>query len=772
MTNKEEVSKLRSQLLANGFTPLANKDKRCFLPSWPKLTVDDKTITKWRRMHGVTATGLRVENGLCVIDIDIDHPIIEDLAEAMLSVLPDELQPYRLERRGKGHKLAWYCRTDDLFARLHTRSWVAPDDTEDDGTHTVEIFGGGSPRQFGSYGAHTIGDDGKVKVSYRWTDESPADVPLDALDIISKDQLFAMLDAAEAELKLQGFTPVARTKRGEGTPGREYDLTNDMLFDLLDGRTVGLVELQAMVEDGYHGNCSASWLDGPIAKNRNRCLISQSGSGHLTIWESAAGVTHMPAAIKPTDNTKQVDRIAEKLRETADRRRAALSDGDDHVSGAAKLLVSYAYVPTAQKPVVPLWSVSDDEATTLQNFRTQMMPYCGVEIGARGGEKKINPVDVWLSNPQRILAAGQRMRPDRERPVFEEYGRTWLNTYRPPDHGAADGGTADGGVALLEQLLPDARERAWFTQWLAYKWRHPHVPGPAVIMVARDTGTGRGTFAALLKLLFGDQYVAPVPFNIFTGQNYQSQYTEWALNALFAVVNESSATGDMSQYKAKHNVYEHLKEIVEVRGEARTYIIKGEGSVKAVSSMSSLIFTNNIDAIPLPADDRRFAVLSNGEKREPAFWTYVNDWMAKQANIAAFAKWLEEVDLSSYDPYAVPIATGAKDEMVEMNKSPLDMLLHEALESTEGFFVLTQVMRRMAVAEMRKRINLPSNWRGIATKEIQRRACACRNRAGRKIETQINGVTYYPLHKDAKIAKNCTVPTEVIRRAIIKNGDV
>ncbi|MBL4758053.1 MAG: hypothetical protein JKY32_10640 [Rhizobiales bacterium] len=347
-----------------------------------------------------------------------------------------------------------------------------------------------------------------------------------------------------------------------------------------------------------------------------------------------------------------------------------------------------------------------------------------------------------------------------------------MNTYRPPNLGAADGGDADGGITLIEQLVPDARERAWFRQWLAYKWKHPHVPGPAVIMVARDMGTGRGTFAYFLKLLFGNRYVVNVPFKIFAGLNTQSQFTEWGLNALFAIVNESSATGDMSTYKTKHAVYEHLKEMVEPRPTERNYVIKGEGSVNAVSSMTSMVMTNHSDAIPLPEGDRRFAVLTNGCVRDPEFWNYINEWLGKKANIAAFSQWLEATDLASYDPYAVPLSTVAKEEMSELNKSPLDRLLHDAMAEMDGYFVPEQVLHKMAEAEMRTKSNLPHGWRNIATKEISQVAYACRNNSGRKIETQINGRRCNPMHTDRKMAEKCIVRTEAIRSEVIKNGDV
>ncbi len=765
---KHNLITLRRQLLENGYSPIPNKDKACFLEGWPKVHIDDNAIKRWGRMHNTTATGLRVQDGLCVIDIDIDHPIIEDVIDAMLDTLPEEMRPERLERMGKGHKLAWYCQTNDLFSRLHTRRWVAPGDAVDEGTHSVEVFGGGSPRQFGSFGPHTIDSDGNTVVAYRWADETPEDVPLHALDVLSKDQLFAMLDAAERELQVQGFEPVVRTKRGEGTPGKVYDLTDDMMFDLADGQSVGLQELGAMVKEGYTGRCSASWLEGASAQNRQRCLVTRSGSGHVAIWESAAGDTHMPAAIAPSDNHSElVDRVAEKIREKQDKRRSRLTAEDDHVTGAAKLLLSYAFQTNAPRaPVVPLWGGAGELAMSLQNFRIQCLPFCGIEIGPKGGEKKINPVDVWLSNANRVVVAGQQMRPDLERPTFEEHGQKWVNTYVPPDLGAADGGDAEIGETFIEQLVPDMRERQWFRKWLAHKWQHPHIPGPAVIMVACDFGTGRGTFGRLLRALFGRAYIKDVPFKHYTGATYQSQYTDWARDALFAVVNESSAAGDQPMHKMKHDVYEHLKEMVDPAPTERLLVSKSGSSFYTTTCMTSLIMTNNLDAIPLPEDDRRFAVLSNGDKRDDDYWRVLNEWMDVRANLAAFARWLEETDLSDYNPYDPPLMTRAKRDMVDENKTVLDRAVTDAVTAMEGYFVPEQVLRHV----QRSGVPLPENWRAPAEKEVARQAYRVAYPNGRHLAPQIGEKRYRVFH--AVKSKAVTSSAVEVRRAIGKNGNV
>src|SRR5690606_37488122 len=139
----------------------------------------------------------------------------------------------------------------------------------------------------------------------------------------------------------------------------------------------------------------------------------------------------------------------------------------------------------------------------ISKFRLEMLRNAAEEVGPRGGRRLINPVDVWLRHERLIVVDGLRMRPDQPRPTFEDNGRRYVNCYDPPLH-LSEGGCAQAGVEFLEHLIPDDEERRWFTQWLAFKLRYPHIPGPAVVMVAHKTfGTGRGTLGVLLGKLFG-----------------------------------------------------------------------------------------------------------------------------------------------------------------------------------------------------------------------------------------------------------------------------
>jgi len=302
--NMQETTKLRRQLLANGFTPLPNLDKRCVVPEWPRLPVDDKMIDCWTRMRRFAGTGIRVEGGLAVIDADVND---EAMSNAIFDMIVDTVPeigaagaPW-LVRKGKGFKFAWFVRTAEVFSRLHTRRWVRPNDTADDGTHSVEIFGGGAPRQFGAFGPHTRQDDGTVTVEYEWVEgASPLDTKLADLPALTKDQFEAISMAAERLMEEAGWTMVKRSTFGESASHRVYDLTDDMVFDCDDGVTRSLADLRRLASfSGPVGlRCSASWLEGSSASNRSRCIIGSTKTGMLTIWETAAGVTHMPKPVE------------------------------------------------------------------------------------------------------------------------------------------------------------------------------------------------------------------------------------------------------------------------------------------------------------------------------------------------------------------------------------------------------------------------------------------------------------------------------------------
>lgn len=770
---------LRRALVANGYTPLPNRGKMCLLTGWPTVAVDEAALLHWeRRSRRWPDTGLRIGGGLAVLDLDVNHEVADAIADALEQAAPELAEA--LLRFGKGAKRAWFFRTDETFGRFHSRRWLTPDaDLDSDGAHAVEAFGGASARQFGAFGAHTRKPDGSVEIAYEWADGlSPATVPLANLPEIASERLLGLIDIAEAVLVAGGFRAVPRTVSGAQEAIRQFDLTEDMVFDCNDDVTRSLEELKLIAgEPGLR--CSAAWLE-PGASNRERCIVARTRGGELAIWESASGVTHLPVDARGAERgamreerAARISRTAEQIERLKAQRRATPSTEDTAEQVAAKLLMSHAWCPTRQLPVVPIWATETGAGMSLTNFRITMLPYAEEEIGPRDGIKKINPVDIWASSPQRELVAGLQLRPDMPRPLFVEDGEKWVNTYDPVVH-SSEGGDEGGGIALLEQVLPDPAERRWFTQWFAHKYRHPGVPGPAVVMVARHFGTGRGTLGELFKLLFGQRYVTTIPFDTFVGRTYQAQYTEWQADSLVVLVNESSTSGETgSAYKSKHDAYERLKEIVDPRAQRRLIMAKGVRAYRATVCASYLIFTNNPDALPLPEDDRRFFVGTNGELREPEFWDAINAWMENPANIAAFADWLEDVDLSDFDPYAAPPKTAEKRQMASLSLSDLDRAFDEALDALPGeLLVPAQVKAQMQRIRSENGYDFPDRWEAHLRRMVMRQlvAVAPKDTSGDAIRIDGKKHTVYARSTRAASKWRALAGEPEYRREVLRNG--
>lgn len=723
------IEQLRLQLLDNGYTPIRNRDKRTFMKGWPHAVIDEGEIKRWtRRFSRDKGTGIRVDGELAVIDLDIDDEIINRIADAIMAEVPilgDPNVPL-LVRRGKGLKEGWYVRTAEVFSRIHSRAWVRPgEDLDAAGAHRVEIFGGASPRQFGSFGPHTVGADGSVEISYRWADRSPADTRKSELPELTKAQFFQIADIVERELAAAGWTPVAKSTKGENDVQRVYDLTDEMQFDVDTGDRLSLQQLRELAA-AYDGRgetlrCSAGWLEGPNAKRTDRCIVSLAQNGGVAIWESASSVTHCEASLKPRDFESEINRVAEKLKELDERRRNKVHSSDRAVTAATKMLATHAFCPNLKSGVVPIYATSVDDCIALQAFRTLMLPNCDEEIGPKGGRKLINPVDIWASSERRVTVRGLRMRPDKPRPIYEEDGAKWVNTYSPPVHDAT-GGYADIGLEFMEQLAPDPAERRWLLQWLAFKYRFPWVRGPAVVMVAHERfGTGRGLFGQLVRRLFGSRYVTEVPYSTVAGKTYQSQYTDWLSDNLIVLVNESSETeAGNSSYATKRNAYEHLKDMIEPGATSKLITRKGLQSTLESVFASFIIATNHMDALPIPATDRRMGVISNGYPREPEYWERLVAWMAIDANIAAFADALLAVDLTGYSPTVAPPMFEGKIDMAEASRSDLDRGLDLAIQAAGEVMTLDQVVFLMRKARDEYSLDYPNQWESLAKKAAVR----------------------------------------------------
>jgi hypothetical protein len=364
--------------------------------------------------------------------------------------------------------------------------------------------------------------------------------------------------------------------------------------------------------------------------------------------------------------------------------------------------------------IVPLRTRAPN-ATALTAFRTWLLPY---RMLSPDTNKYVTPLDTWLTLPGRIGVAGFRTEPEKQWPTYTEGDATYVNLYRRPQ--LPEDGDPRLGHELLETLLPDARERHWYKQRIAHKLRFPAIPGPSVVMIAQDTyGVGRGTWFKVLTGMVGRDYVARPDFTDIIGTSSQSIYNDWIALSVLALVNETSSDED-HKYATKQRAYERIKELVDTSRQIRRIKAKWLPLYECECGPGFDFASNLNTPLALMTGDRRLTFLRNGPAQSPEFYTRVNAWMAVPANIGAFRRDLEAIDLRGFNAYA-PLPTTLKDAVIEDSRSAIDEAVDVALENLPGkIFQMVQIIDMVSLIHIKQGLYLRGEWQPLVVREAKK----------------------------------------------------
>jgi hypothetical protein len=388
------------------------------------------------------------------------------------------------------------------------------------------------------------------------------------------------------------------------------------------------------------------------------------------------------------------------------------------------LLVNYAFCMNAFMGKGGIISLVDGELGSLASLRGFMQPYTLVSEGPRGGTKIVSVVDDWIRHPLRAHIDKIQTRFDQPRPTFVEDGLTVFNRYWPPAH-PTSGGELKTFKAFFARLIPNGTEREWMWNYLAHKARRPWVPMIAVIMVAEEFGTGRGTLFNILELLFGEDYVVPCTFGELTGTAAGARFNDRIANALIATVNEAADEDGHQQARRRLN-YEALKNIIEPSPTARhRFEAKGQHAYAQRSARTTMIATNHRDVVKLPAEDRRFSVVTCGSKMTPSERTDIRAWMAAPENIGTLYQTLlmrPAAPLDMFDPYGDPPPFAGRLQMIGMGETRLEDAYRTAIDTLDGcsLFTMTQMQRLIAYFGDFKTGDWPDKARHIVARNAYR----------------------------------------------------
>lgn len=770
----DKLTTLRLQLLANGYSVLPSRGK---VPGfgWQRAKITPDLVRSWKgsRAKRTPSTGMRIEHPIRAIDADIYDPelaagFLEDVAAIAPEVFAAGLlrvgQPPKFSLFGQGEP------GDPVFYCYHSSDWTK-DGVE---SHAVEIFGGGQNggRFFGLYGPHSFDEVGKVARTYEWPRASLLDVKAADLPRIGKAALFDLLRAFDARAERMGFERVPETGIGETVPSQAFDLTEETRFDDNEGGVgLTLAELEANYfvakRDGRDYRVSSSFLG--HGSNTSKCRVGWSERFKtIFVHDHKEAATHYPAAFLPFGSRLI---LAEAIRRAMDSPFESAPAGklpDDNfvpelltapipepppngadqairaeacAAAAAWLRDNYALFVRGERSgagkVVPI-RAREWTPTAISVLRTMLAPYEYVEVGIRGGRHKISPVDVWLRSEGRIVVDGFRVAPDKAWPLFVgEEGRTILNLYKRPH--LPESGDPGGGFDLIEALIPDEVERAWYLQWLAHKLLHPEIPQVGVVQIAQALhGTGRGLLFKLIETLIGAEYCYSPNFQELVGFTGQGQYNGYMADNLMIFVNETFTAED-NLYQGRRMSYEKIKELVDPARRSRQIVRKYIAAETVVCGPSFHFASNHSSPLSIERGDRRLTVLSNGEVLSEAFFDRIAKWLADPANVGAFRAKVEATDLAGYTPYH-PIMTARKEEIEEGSPTEIEQAVEIVLGKFPGeIYALAQVVKAIGILRTASGWNLRSDWEGLVERIARHKGRRIGRRDGLNWKPTVNG---------------------------------
>lgn len=263
--------------------------------------------------------------------------------------------------------------------------------------------------------------------------------------------------------------------------------------------------------------------------------------------------------------------------------------------------------------------------------------------------KAASVMKLWLENPKRLSVDTITWAPGEPEfchaPERIQAGDRAYNLWTPPKIMTPPIDWLERVQPFLQHvayLVPVEGERTRFLQWVAHIFQRPGVlPHTCYLMIATQTGIGRGTLASILtRALRG--YVAAnmnvdALFGGFNGRISQK---------LLATVDEVREGNSINRYAKAEALKSKITE--ETRSLNPKY---GAQSVEK-NCCRWLMLSNHLDALPIDNSDRRVIVIENPSWRATSDWYgYLHGLMTDASFIASVQHYFMTSDIAGFNPH-------------------------------------------------------------------------------------------------------------------------
>jgi Family of unknown function (DUF5906) len=253
-------------------------------------------------------------------------------------------------------------------------------------------------------------------------------------------------------------------------------------------------------------------------------------------------------------------------------------------------------------------------------------------------------------------------------------GVACLNLYRPPQIELGDATKAAPWIELIRKIYPNDVDH--IVRWCAQRVQRPQEKINHALVLGGDFGIGKDTLLAPLRYTIGEWNFHVVPPTALLGRF--NSFTK----SVVLQISEARDLGDADRFK----FHDHTKDYLATPPHAIRVDEKHLREHFVVNIVSVVITTNHLDGLYLPPSDRRHYVAWSNRKEgdyPPGYWDTIWNWYQANDNdgFKHVAAYLNQLDLSDFNPFAPPPKTPAFWSMVHLGSAPEEAELKDVIEA-------------------------------------------------------------------------------------------
>jgi hypothetical protein len=256
-------------------------------------------------------------------------------------------------------------------------------------------------------------------------------------------------------------------------------------------------------------------------------------------------------------------------------------------------------------------------------------------------------------------------------PVVDYDGAPAFNIWRPSAM-TPKAGDHQWFLEHIAYMFPDRLSQRHVLDYMAQLIQFPEIKIHFALLIQSRQGVGKGSLAMILRRIIGARNCVE-PSN----DEVIKQWTGWQEGAQLAIINELMAGGSPA-------VLNRLKS--PITEDSLRVEKKFGNSFSIPNHMNFFAMTNHKDALPIPADDRRWLILfskatARGEDYYDGFFQNLHD----DSKVAAVMQFLLDRFIT-FNPKGKAPQTEAKFEMEERSKTDDRVLLEAMLDERRAPF--------------------------------------------------------------------------------------